>query len=106
MEQFGLTIVSYLIKGVAGGMMPSLLPKVAEVLLQFAQTYPDQFRIWMERLLIDPADNLFRGSVTENDRRDFLKALLCTRQLKRYREAIKAFSVKCRGLEGTAFGSI
>ena len=83
--------------------MPSLLPKVAEVLLQFAQTYPNPFRAWMEKLLIQ--DDLFCGSVTENERREFLKTLLGSRQLKRYKEAIKAFSVKCRGLEGTAFGS-
>lgn len=82
--------------------MPSILPKVAEVLLQFALSYPNPFREWMEKLLIQ--DDFLCGNVMEAERREFLKTLLGSRQLKRYREAVKTFSIKCRGLEGTAFG--
>ncbi len=80
--------------------MPSLLPKIADVMLQMANSFPNHFRAWMEQLLIGQED-LFSGRVTEDEKRAFLKVLLGSRQLKKYKEAVKTFSLKCRGLEGT-----
>ncbi len=94
MAKFGLTILSRLLGGISGRMMPSILPKVAEVLLQIAQTYPDPFRAWMEHLLMGPDDVC---TASDDDKRDFLKTILASRHLKKYKEAVKTFSAKCRG---------
>lgn len=83
-------------------MIPSVLPKISELLLQITIHYPPQTKVWLETFIAQEPD--FAARIGLEEKSQFVKSILGTRQLRRHRELVKSFALKCRGLENTLFG--
>jgi hypothetical protein len=83
-------------------MVPSILPNIAEFLMALNVNYPIPTRTWLESLLAQ--EGFPTPQVTLQDKKNFVQSILAARQLRKCKEAVKTFSLKCRGLQGTEFG--
>ena len=96
----GICIV--MIGGIEGKMVPSILSKISEVLLKLTIKYPNQVRSWMETIF---SDETITMKVSLSEKKSFISSILGTRQVRKHRELVKSFSIKCRGLENTEFAN-
>ena len=101
-SSIGPGICLTLINGIEGKMVPSILPKISEVLLKLTIKYPNEARLWLETLLSDPN---YLMNVTQQEKKVFINGILGTRQIRKHRDLVKSFSVRCRGLENTEFAN-
>lgn len=101
-SSIGQDLCYYLVNGIGGKMVPSILPKISDVLLKLTIAYPDQVRVWFHAIIFDLD---FAPVVSQQDKRVFINCLLGTRQIRKHRDLVKAFSIKCRGLENTEFAN-
>ena len=101
-SSIGPELCLILVGGIGGKMVPSILPKISDVLLKLNIKYPNQFRIWLNAVI---SDSSFATNITHQEKKTFINGLLGTRQIRKHRELVKSFSVKCRGLENTEFAN-
>lgn len=101
-SSIGQQLCISLLIGIAGKMAPSILPKVSDVLLKLNIIYPNQVRTWLDTIIFD---STFAPKVSEQEKKRFIDGLLGTRQIRKHRELVKSFSIKCRGLENTEFAN-
>ena len=66
--------------------------------------YPNEFKAWMTHLL--SIEGFPSCNVSLNDKQEFMKSVYSCRQIKKVKEIIKTFSLKCRGLENTDYAKI
>ena len=83
-------------------MVPSILPNIAEFLMALNINYPNPTRTWLESILAQ--EGFPSPHVSMTDKKAFIQSFLGSRQLRKCKEVVKSFSLKCRGLEGTEFG--
>ncbi|KAI9005106.1 hypothetical protein DFJ74DRAFT_692843 [Hyaloraphidium curvatum] len=101
--RLGEATIAELMVLISGRAPRSLVQQLTDLLLAFWAKYPTETRAvvaqWLER---------YAGTrVGDADKRVLLKKLSeSTKHPKRFREAAKEWSSKCRGLVGTAFGDL
>lgn len=101
-SSIGSDLCFYLVHGIGGKMVPSILPKISDVLQKLTIKYPDQVRVWLNSIVFDLN---FAPTVSHQEKKEFINGILGTRQMRKHRELVKAFSIKCRGLENTEFAN-
>ncbi|KAI8917208.1 armadillo-type protein [Powellomyces hirtus] len=100
-DNFGQTLVYHLIQGVGGQQPRSMDEKLADTLYKLNARYPELTRGYLILCLTQPGFPSQRVSMAEKE--EFVKSIVGTRHLKRFREGIKKFGLLCRGLANTAF---
>ncbi|ORY96413.1 hypothetical protein BCR43DRAFT_275674 [Syncephalastrum racemosum] len=65
--------------------------------------YMEACRQWLQTLL--GYDGFPSSLVTSADKEAFIKGIMGCRSLKRFKQVAHEFSIKCRGLENTAYGT-
>jgi hypothetical protein len=78
------------------------MPNIAEFLMALNIIYPEPTRTWLESVLAQ--EGFPTSRVSMQDKKAFVQSLLAARQLRKCKEVVKSFSLKCRGLEATEFG--
>ncbi|KAJ3276978.1 hypothetical protein HDV01_000030 [Terramyces sp. JEL0728] len=96
LSQIGKPVFTQLLTGIGGGQASSVVPKIADTLLCFLTHFPAASQ---QLLKICLADKGFPSpKVSAEDKENFQKEILGTRKSKPFKEAVRAFSLKCRGL--------
>ncbi|KAJ3040782.1 hypothetical protein HK097_002462, partial [Rhizophlyctis rosea] len=96
----GAVIVNEIIHDIGGRVPKSLEPDLAKCLAKFVQVYPEETRGWALACL--QQEGWPSPHVSVADKTAFVQALMSKRTLK-IKEGAKAFGLKCRKLDGTAY---
>ncbi|KAI9468486.1 MAG: armadillo-type protein [Benjaminiella poitrasii] len=104
MMNLGPQIMEKLLLGIGGRVPRSFSGPLIDVLYKITGKYMQESRQWMQTLLAN--DGFPTVLVNANDKETFLKGVLGTRSLKRFKETTNNFSIKCRGLGNTTFGKV
>ncbi|KAI7898106.1 uncharacterized protein BX663DRAFT_526227 [Cokeromyces recurvatus] len=104
MINLGPQIMEQLLLGIGGRVPRSFLGPLIDVLYKITGKYMQESRQWLQALLVK--DGFPTTLVNSNDKETFLKGMLGTRSLKRFKETTNSFSIKCRGLGNTTFGKV
>ncbi|KAI8142326.1 hypothetical protein BJV82DRAFT_153317 [Fennellomyces sp. T-0311] len=100
----GFQIMEQLLAGIGGRVPRSFSGPLVDVLYKMMGRYVQGSRHWLDRLLAQ--EGFPSALIQRSDKEAFMKGILGTRSLKRFKQHTHEFSVKCRGLNNTAFGSI
>ncbi|KAJ3261699.1 Importin-13 [Boothiomyces macroporosus] len=96
LSQIGEPVFIQMLTGIGGGQASSVVPKIADTLLCFITHFPvasqQLLKICLDR------EGFPSQKVTHEDKENFQKEILGTRKSKPFKEAVRAFSLKCRGL--------
>ncbi|KAG2174627.1 hypothetical protein INT44_006891, partial [Umbelopsis vinacea] len=90
--------------GIGGRVPRSLMSYLIDVLYKLTGRYIEVSRHWLASLLHQ--DGFPSPHVTLQDKEAFMKGILGTRSAKRFKEVTTSFSVKCRKMDNTLFGSV
>ncbi|CAG8458064.1 10209_t:CDS:10 [Paraglomus brasilianum] len=101
---YGLEIMTELLAGIGGKTPRSYVPLVADVLYKMTSRHVEASSNWLRVLLSQ--DNFPSRNVKQDAKDLFAKSILGTRNIRRYKDLVNDFSLKCRGLENTAYGRI
>ena len=104
----GHRLVFDLMQGIAVEYPRSYNAMACDVIFKAIVRFPKVSRIWCRIGLGLQGDWPCRVSqyVSAADREVILKKLLTTRNIRKFKEVMKEVTAKCRGLEGTLYGSI
>lgn len=100
----GMQIMEQLLMGIGGRVPRSFSGPLIDVLYKITGKYLQASRQWLHTLLA--RDGFPTPLATSSDKETFIKGVLGTRSLKRFKENANAFSIKCRGLENTLYGNV
>ncbi|KAJ2997317.1 hypothetical protein HDV02_005655 [Globomyces sp. JEL0801] len=84
------------LKGIGGGHSSSVIPKLGETLLQLITLFPTETQNSLSNCL--QQDGFPTALVTIEEKEVFLKTLIGIRKVKPFKECVRMFSLKCRGL--------
>ncbi|CAG8504703.1 10566_t:CDS:10 [Paraglomus occultum] len=101
---YGLEIMTELLAGIGGKTPRSYVPSVADVLYKMTSRHVEASSNWLRVLLSQ--DNFPSPNVKQDAKDLFAKSILGTRNIRRYKDLVNEFSLKCRGLENTAYGRV
>ncbi|KAG2210956.1 hypothetical protein INT47_000116, partial [Mucor saturninus] len=104
MMNMGMQIMEQLLMGIGGRVPRSFSGPLVDVLYKITGKYIQPSRQWLHTLLA--TDGFPTSLASPNDKEIFLKGVLGTRSLKRFKENANSFSIKCRGLGNTSFGKV
>jgi hypothetical protein len=112
----GNVIMSECIESIAHRAPRTAIQYISDVLYQLCTRYVEVGRHWLRSALAmslpsSPIHPTLSSRVSQNitrlslmERENFCKQLLSTRHQRRFKDAVKEMTIKCRGLDGTAFG--
>ncbi|KAI8584692.1 hypothetical protein K450DRAFT_217528 [Umbelopsis ramanniana AG] len=100
----GYALTQNLLLGIGGRVPRSLMSYLIDVLYKLTGRYIEVSRHWLASLLHQ--DGFPSPHVTLQDKEVFMKGILGTRSAKRFKEVTTSFSVKCRKMDNTLFGSV
>jgi hypothetical protein len=114
-QSLGYHFVRECVSGIAVSIPRTYLHLVADFLYKLVMRYPDQSRAWLKSALGLP---MMPGADVQADlavvaaaktplsaRETFLRQLMTTRQIRPFKELVKEFALKCRGLHGTQYAA-
>ncbi|CAJ0845700.1 12261_t:CDS:10 [Entrophospora sp. SA101] len=101
---YGLEITRELLFGIGGNLPRSLIPQLSTVLFKITGRYIENSREWLNILLSQ--ENFPSKNVNQVTKQNFAKAILGTRSSQKFKGIVTEFSIKCRGLEDSAYGLI
>ncbi|CAO3671228.1 unnamed protein product [Rhizopus microsporus] len=104
MMTMGIQIMEQLLMGIGGRVPRSFSGPLVDTLYKIIGRYLEPSRQWLQTLLAN--DQFPSAMVSKSDKEMFLKGVLGTRSLKRFKENVNTFSIKCRGLGNTSFGKV
>ncbi|KAI8970253.1 armadillo-type protein [Mycotypha africana] len=104
MMNLGIKIMEQLLLGIGGRVPRSFSGPLVDVLHRITGKYLQPSREWLRTLLA--TDGFPSPLVTPEDKEALLKGVLGNRSLKRFKETVNNFSIKCRGLGNTTFGKV
>jgi len=99
----GFALTEKLLLGIGGQVPRSLMSHLMDVLYKLTGRYIEVTRHWLASLLHQ--EGFPSPHVTLQDKETFMKSILSTRSAKRFKEQTTSFSVKCRKMDNTLFGS-
>ncbi|KAG2223171.1 hypothetical protein INT45_011517 [Circinella minor] len=100
----GLQIMEQLLVGIGGRVPRSFSGPLVDMLYKLTGRYIEGCRHWLNQLL---AQEGFPSTlVQQSDKQAFIKGITGTRSVKKFKQCTHEFSIKCRGLNNTAFGSV
>lgn len=77
----------------------------SELLFKLISLYPAAMKQWLNEAFKSETP-VMPSHISESACTDFIRTLLSTRQLRRFKEVVKLFVVKYRGLDSSEFGSV
>ncbi|KAH8553570.1 hypothetical protein BGW37DRAFT_264199 [Umbelopsis sp. PMI_123] len=101
--RIGFALTQNLLLGIGGQVPRSLMSHLIDVLYKLTGRYVEVSRHWLANLLHQ--EGFPSPHVSLQDKETFMKSILGTRSAKRFKEATTSFSVKCRKMDNTLFGS-
>lgn len=106
-DQIGFFVVDEVVIGLVVRAPRTYLHLLADLLYKVISRFSDSARLWLKQAL-----GLQGGTVNDHVtvistslRELFLKQVMTTRHIKRFKDYVKDFTIKCRGLDGTEYGS-
>ncbi|EXX79986.1 hypothetical protein RirG_000320 [Rhizophagus irregularis DAOM 197198w] len=102
MMTYGLEIMRELLLGIGGKLPRSFVSSLSPVLYKMTERYIEASREWLGILLAE--DNFPSSHVDQMAKQNFARGILGTRSLQRFKDIVTEFSIKCRNLEGSAYG--
>lgn len=99
-QSIGAQLTDSIVVGLVERIPRSNLPLVADLLFKLIHVYPQVIRIWLKEAM---------AKVSRPDQKDkdnAVKEMLGTRSIRRFKEIVKEFCIKARGLDGSAFGVV
>ncbi|CAM0140607.1 unnamed protein product [Umbelopsis sp. WA50703] len=103
MMNIGYSLTEKLLLGIGGLVPRSLMSHLVDVLYKLTGRYLQAERHWIQTLLSQ--EGFPSPHVTLHDKELFMKSILATRSAKRFKEVTTSFSVKCRKMDNTLFGT-
>ncbi|KAL0078469.1 armadillo-type protein [Phycomyces blakesleeanus] len=100
----GPQIIEKLLVGIGGHVPRSFSGPLVDVLFKMTIKYTQACREWLPILLL--RDGFPSALVTDTEKIAFIKGIIGTRSLKKFKDVVNTFSVKCRGLSNTSFGAV
>ncbi|KAL7747197.1 hypothetical protein RI367_007408 [Sorochytrium milnesiophthora] len=88
------------VEGITYKVPRSYVPNLSDLLYRLISLLPTESRQAMYEVFADPA--IF-PNLTDEKRASFLKQILTTRQMKRFKDIVKELSMQTRGLENLQF---
>ncbi len=85
-----------LLKGIGGIHSSSLIPKLGEILFVLITKFPVESKQIMIKYLKN--ENFPTENISASDKERFIKDVVSTRKLQLFKEFVRAFSCRCRGL--------
>ncbi|OUM69669.1 hypothetical protein PIROE2DRAFT_2300 [Piromyces sp. E2] len=99
----GNNIIREVLYGIGGGKPRSLISILSEILFKMKVKYPNNVNEWLNVLL---SQDGFPSKYVDNVvKQQFIKDVMGTRQYPKFKTVITEFSIRCRNLQGTSFGS-
>jgi hypothetical protein len=102
-ESIGCQVCFHLYMGIGGQALSSMIPRISEVLLLISITYPVKFKECTNKWMHQP--DFPTAKVSMEEKLEFIKTIMGTRQPKKFKQVVKSFSLKCKGLDNTDFGN-
>jgi len=99
----GNDIIREVLYGIGGGKPRSLLSILSEILFRMKAKYPNNVNEWLNALLSQ--DGFPSKHVDNTIKQQFMKNVMSTRQFTKLKAIVSEFSIRCRNLQGTSFGS-
>jgi len=99
----GNDIIREVLYGIGGGKPRSLLSILSEILFRMKAKYPNNVNEWLNSLLSQ--DGFPSKHVDNTIKQQFIKSVMSTRQFTKLKSIVSEFSIRCRNLQGTSFGS-
>ncbi|KXS20002.1 hypothetical protein M427DRAFT_151969 [Gonapodya prolifera JEL478] len=103
-SRIGADVVRELLVNLAGRSPRFMVQAITECLYKLCIRYPEATRAALIQCL--GQEGFPNTRVDAAAKQQFVKEIMTSRQLKRFQEIAKNFSLKCRGLENTAFGAV
>ncbi|KAI9204779.1 armadillo-type protein [Polychytrium aggregatum] len=100
--QIGESLIREIVTCVGGRSPPSTFDEFSRILFKMVSKYPEPTRQWLLQCL--SPDGFPTAKITKREKEQFAKQVLGTRDLDRFKRAVKDFGLKSRGYENTAFG--
>ncbi|KAI8890957.1 ARM repeat-containing protein [Backusella circina FSU 941] len=101
MMNMGLQIIELILSGIGGRVPRSFLAPLFDALYKVVTKYVQPSRQWLQVLLAN--DGFPSALATPKDKEAFVKGILGTRSVKKFKQAANVFAVKCRGLGSVPF---
>lgn len=99
----GNDVIRQVLYGIGGGKPRSLLNILSEILFKMKSKYTSNVNEWLNSLL---SQDGFPSKYVDNDiKQHFIKDVMSTKQFNKFKTIITEFSIRCRNLQGTSFGS-
>ncbi|ORX79079.1 ARM repeat-containing protein [Anaeromyces robustus] len=99
----GNNVIKEILYGIGGGKPRSLINILADILFRMKNKYSNNVNEWLNSLLAQ--DGFPSKHVDNGVKQRFIKDVMSTRQFTKFKTIISEFSIRCRNLQGTSFGS-
>ncbi|ORX90935.1 ARM repeat-containing protein [Basidiobolus meristosporus CBS 931.73] len=100
---FGQQIMQELLMGIGGRLPRSFVTLLTDLLYKLTGKYIQNCRQWLAILLAQ--ENFPSSHIDKPSKEAFAKSIMTTRGVKRFKEIVTEFSLRCRRMENSAYGS-